>query len=153
MPHAALPESHWRLAEQGASILCVEDDDDTRLLLVEVLTSEGYEVTDAATVEEGLLALAEAGGFDLILTDYSLPDGTGTSMLQEARERGLAAVGTPVILFTAESLPWRLAGMTLARKPLVPDVLLALVRDMLAAVDARMRSPKEASPLLPATLG
>jgi len=79
----------------------VEDDDDTRDLLREMFASAGFEVTTAATAAEGLNAISTSV-FDLILSDYRLPDGSGTSMLQVAREFGLLESTTPIVICTAE---------------------------------------------------
>ncbi|MDQ3070169.1 MAG: response regulator [Acidobacteriota bacterium] len=80
-------------------ILVVEDQDDIRLMLVTVLQMEGYHVDDVANAEEGLRAL-QAGHFDLVLTDYAMPGGTGTWMLQEAVKAGRLEQ-TPALVITA----------------------------------------------------
>ena len=115
----------------GPSLLCVEDNDDTRMLLFELLSGEGYEVTTAATVGDGLEALEDTGGFALIITDYSLPDGTGISMLETARIRGHIGAETPVLLFTGEPALEPVEGITLLSKPLQPRIFLRTVRELI----------------------
>jgi two-component system cell cycle response regulator DivK len=53
-------------------ILVIEDQEDNRLILNDLLTSFGYEVLEAVTGEEGL-NLAENSNPDLILMDIQLP--------------------------------------------------------------------------------
>ena len=64
------------LVRKGAStmarILLVEDDHDVRPLLEYIVGAEGYEVTSAETVANGL-ALLTAQPFDLVVTDVNLP--------------------------------------------------------------------------------
>jgi two-component system nitrogen regulation response regulator NtrX len=68
-------------------ILLVEDDDDVRLALEDLLVDEGYAVTAVASVNEAT-AFLDAASFDLVLTDGSLPDGTGIEIADKAVERG-----------------------------------------------------------------
>ena len=53
-------------------ILVIEDQEDNRRILRDLLRSGGYEMIEAATGEEGV-ALAETGHPDLILMDIQLP--------------------------------------------------------------------------------
>jgi two-component system, cell cycle response regulator DivK len=53
-------------------ILVIEDHEENRRLLRDLLTSFGYELSEAVTGEDGLVA-AEANPPDLILMDIQLP--------------------------------------------------------------------------------
>ncbi|MCI0408816.1 MAG: response regulator, partial [Acidobacteria bacterium] len=53
-------------------ILVIEDQEDNRRILHDLLTSASYEVLEALTGEEGV-ALAETRRPDLILMDIQLP--------------------------------------------------------------------------------
>ncbi|RYD72413.1 MAG: response regulator, partial [Verrucomicrobiaceae bacterium] len=57
-------------------VLLVEDHEDTRQLLVRLLSKQGHEVQAASTVAEAL-ELAGKGEFELLISDIGLPDGTG----------------------------------------------------------------------------
>ena len=61
-------------------VLVVEDQEDNRRILRDLLTSAGYEMIEAVTGEEGL-AMARTHRPDLILMDIQLPelDGYETS--------------------------------------------------------------------------
>lgn len=80
----------------------VEDDPDTRDILVEFFAAHGYEVTAVATAEAGLESLQHRS-LDLVLSDNQLEGGkTGSWMLRRAEEQGLLEkVGA--VMYTADS--------------------------------------------------
>ena len=78
-------------------ILIVEDEESYREPLVYQLTREGYDVSAAATGEEGL-ELFTKGGIDLVLLDLMLPVLDGWGVLRAIRQDGK----TPVIMLTAK---------------------------------------------------
>lgn len=80
-------------------LLIVEDDDGMRALLARAGAHCGHRVQSAADVAEGLKAFEETS-FDLVITDYSLPDGTGAGLVRELQER-LREHMPPVLLVTA----------------------------------------------------
>ena len=53
-------------------ILVVEDQEDNRCIVRDLLTSVGYEIVEAVTGEDGVL-MAETHVPDLILMDIQLP--------------------------------------------------------------------------------
>jgi len=68
------------------SILVIDDEIEIREGLDLLLTSEGFDVTLAATGEVGLQRL-EDQPFDLMLLDVSLPDRNGLDILREVHQR------------------------------------------------------------------
>lgn len=84
-------------------ILVVEDDPDTRDLVREVLTmhfGQG-EGTNIVTAGSGAEALAQdIPSFDIILTDFNLPDATGLELLPEYLKRA----DVPVVFVTSENV-------------------------------------------------
>ena len=81
-------------------LLIVEDDADQRQLIRETL--EDHFGRDTVVSADGIrAALArDLTRFDLILTDYNLPDGTGMQLLEQVRSR----CRTPVIMVTGENV-------------------------------------------------
>ncbi len=63
-------------------ILLVEDNRDTLHYLAAVLRLRGHEVVEAASLAEARTAASESG-FDLLLSDIELPDGTGLELMRE----------------------------------------------------------------------
>ena len=79
-------------------ILIVEDEESYREPLVYQLTREGYDVSSAATGEEGL-ELFTKGGIDLVLLDLMLPGIDGIALCRRIREQSRV----PIIMLTAKS--------------------------------------------------
>ena len=80
-------------------ILVVEDQEDNRCILRDLLTSVGYEIVEAVTGEDGV-RMAETHVPDLILMDIQLPEVSGlevTKWLKDDAE--LKAI--PVVAITA----------------------------------------------------
>lgn len=64
-------------------ILLVEDDKNTLTGLIEILTDEGYEVTGADRGKKAF-DLLEREDFDVLLTDFKLPDMTGLELYEKS---------------------------------------------------------------------
>jgi two-component system chemotaxis response regulator CheY len=84
-----------------ASILTVDDSASIRQAIKIALGSAGYTVSEATNGAEGL-AKAEAGQFDLIITDLNMPVMDGLTMIQQLRARG-KVVGVPIVFLSTES--------------------------------------------------
>src|SRR5438270_5311995 len=69
-------------------VLVVEDHQDTRKVLVTLLTRWGYDVSPAETLKSGLNLLNTEPPVDVIVSDIALPDGTGYALVSEARRKG-----------------------------------------------------------------
>jgi DNA-binding NtrC family response regulator len=81
----------------SATVLVVDDEENARSMLDSFLTSQGYEVLEAATLAEARNFLAQSSA-DIILLDVKLPDGYGPSLLEETIEM---EIRPPVLLITA----------------------------------------------------
>ena len=67
-------------------ILFVEDEDEVRRIAAQLLRRRGYEVLEAADGEEALgIAEANAGTFDLMISDVIMPGLDGPKLLKAAR--------------------------------------------------------------------
>jgi two-component system cell cycle response regulator DivK len=86
----------------GELILVVEDNDNNRLLVRDVLQASGYRVVEATSAEDGLRMAAEQQPA-LILMDIQLPGMNGIEALQRLRaDPGTRAI--PVIAVTASAM-------------------------------------------------
>ncbi len=85
-------------------LLVVDDEPDLRTLYELTLLREGYEVESAGTVEEAWTLLQErgAGGYQLVITDMRLPDGSGLDLLHRIDARGQ---GEKAVVITAYGSP------------------------------------------------
>lgn len=76
----------------GASILLVEDHEDTRYALSRILQRSGYSVRQAPTISAAD-ALAAKHVFDFVISDVGLPDGSGLDLMTRLRDRyGLSGI-------------------------------------------------------------
>jgi DNA-binding NtrC family response regulator len=98
-------------------------------MLVTALQMEGHAVDEACNANEGLLRLADSR-YQLVLSDYAMPGGTGTWMLGEARKRGLMDDAVALIV-TAHPNVRELADVEVIGKPLDLDYFLEQVRRVL----------------------
>ena len=79
-------------------VLLVEDDRELRTTLRDALALEGYDVSTAASLSEGMALWTHArSGPDLVVLDLGLPDGDGEALLAALRRRE----ATPVLVISA----------------------------------------------------
>lgn len=128
-----------RDAFSGASVLLVEDDADTRDLLVTLLELAGYAPTACGSAEAALEELRE-GSFDLVLTDYMLPCRTGGWLLEQAGAEGLLDA-TPVLVVTAHPHPPDIKHHEIIAKPFDLDQLVSKVQQRLEGPARRPKMP------------
>ncbi|MEO6568381.1 MAG: ATP-binding protein [Opitutaceae bacterium] len=114
-------------------LLVVEDHVTTLKALANLLERDGHRVTTAANVAEALAAAA-TNTFDLVISDLGLPDGTGTELMEQLRDRyhlrGIALSGYGMEEDLARSSA---AGFV---THLVKPVSIAELRRALAALPA-----------------
>jgi CheY-like chemotaxis protein len=75
----------------GLSVLLVDDDESSRIVLSALLEDEGFRVEVAASFAEAEARLSSGARYDLVLLDQHLGDGRGTELLPLARERAQGA--------------------------------------------------------------
>jgi len=116
-------------------ILVVEDQEDNRQIVRDLLVASGYELVEATTGEEGI-ALAERERPDLILMDIQLPGLDGYEATRRIKANS-ALSHIPIIAVTSYALSGDdqkayAAGCNgYVTKPFSPRVLLAKIREYL----------------------
>jgi len=116
-------------------ILVVEDQDDNRRILRDLLTASGYELIEAVDGEQGLAA-AQQEHPDLILMDIQLPgiDGYEVTRRIKANE---ALRSIPIIAVTSYALSgddqkaFEAGCDAYVTKPFSPRQLLAKIKEYL----------------------
>ncbi|MFZ0260081.1 MAG: ATP-binding protein, partial [Pseudolabrys sp.] len=75
-------------------ILLVDDHIDTCTVMGKLLAARGHRVTVAHDMKSALERI-EAGGFDVVISDVGLPDGSGTELISKSKNRlvGIAMSG------------------------------------------------------------
>ena len=113
--------------------LVIEDDDEMRDLLTQVLGESGFDVTPLGDGESGL-AMASDTPFDLIVLDVMLPKRNGFEVCRALRDQNIL---TPVLILTAlDSVEDKIKGLDAGAddylgKPFVVPELLARSRALL----------------------
>ena len=83
------------------NVLGIDDNEDILKLLNTVITSKGYEFTQAHNGKEGL-KLIEEQNFDAILLDLAMPEFSGLDVI-ESLKKSDKLKDQKIILFTASS--------------------------------------------------
>ena len=118
---------------ETAKLLVVEDDENARTALGDILDLEGYQVTLSANGREALEHLRCEPLPDLIILDLQMPVMNGWQFRREQiKNAALAAV--PVIVITAFQSPGEIDVDDIVSKPIDIQQLLAVIHKLLLAV-------------------
>lgn len=137
---------------RGASILCVEDEEDLRTDICEELEAAGYQVDEAKDGQQALEALRERR-FDLVLCDITMPRMSGLELLRRVRQE--PALGDlPFVFLTAlagreDIIAGKEAGVDdYLTKPIDFDLMLITIAarlDQVARIKGHTPSPDPTS--------
>jgi PAS domain S-box-containing protein len=110
---------------QPLKILLVDDHDEVRGTTAAVLEELGHSVTEAANGAEALAALGNGGGdWDLLISDYAMPELSGTELVEELRK---VRPNLPCLIITGytekETVDGRCGDVTVLSKPFTPAKL------------------------------
>ncbi len=116
-----------------AKILVVEDDLSVAQLIQFTLESERYVIDHYTTCADAMHSL-KVSDYDILILDWSLPDGTGIELCKQYRTLG---GNKPILMLTArESSRDKVTGLTAGAddyvvKPFDPDELVARIKALL----------------------
>jgi signal transduction histidine kinase len=122
-------------AEQGETVLVVDDEPTVRMLVAEVLEDLGYTAIEAADGAAGLKVLQSMARIDLLVTDVGLPGGMNGRQVADAA-RALRP-GLKVLFITGYAENAVLGhghldpGMHVLTKPFAMEVLASRIRDLI----------------------
>jgi CheY-like chemotaxis protein len=113
-------------------VLVVDDERYVRGLLTELLKFWGCETDVAESGTEGL-SLFKQKSYDLVLTDYAMPGGSGLELVENVRNSN-PAIGVIMLTASAAELDnhGRRLGFTLLHKPLQIEHLESAVKQVLS---------------------
>jgi DNA-binding NtrC family response regulator len=105
-------------------VLLVDDDDDALVLLAQLLERRGHQIASARSLADAKRTLAETNGFDLIVTDLELGDGSGLELCEPLTD-GMCSHN--VVLLTGHMKVTVPPNVRVLTKPVDPATLLRLV--------------------------
>ena len=127
--------AHAARAEQGETVLVVDDEPTVRMLVTEVLEDLGYTAIEAADGAAGLKVLQSNTRIDLLITDVGLPGGMNGRQLADAGRGTRADLKVLFITGYAENAVVGNGhlepGMQVLTKPFVMEALAARIREMI----------------------
>lgn len=118
------------------NILVIDDDASFCLMLKSFFNKNGLNATVAFNLRDGIKATSETH-FDIILTDYRLPDGNGIELLNSVKRHSQETV---VILMTGYAdikiavNAVKMGAFEYVAKPINPDEILHIIKNGLASV-------------------
>ena len=121
---------------QGCNVLIVDDMGLARKHIRRVLSALGFEQFSEATDGRAAMQAMARQHFDLIVTDYNMPEMDGCELVQAIRERHATI---PILMVTSEHDSSRLSAVeqagvsAICDKPFAPAHVKALVQRMLRA--------------------
>ncbi len=92
---------------EKCKILIVEDEPQVRDVLKMLLSFDGHEIATAGDANEALAMFGQAG-FDVVITDYSMPGMKGDALAAALKAR---LPGQPVIMITANAEMFKTSGV------------------------------------------
>ena len=123
-------------AEQGQTVLIVDDEPTVRMLVTEVLEDLGYTAIEAADGVAGLKVLQSNVRVDLLVTDVGLPGGMNGRQMADAARTGRPALKVLFITGYAENAILGNGhlepGMQVLTKPFVMEALASRIKALIA---------------------
>src|SRR5690606_6219680 len=117
-----------------SKILVIDDEIEICLILEKFLTKKGFIVVTAHTGNDGLTKIKN-DTFDLIISDFRLPDYTGLELLKEIKanrqeNKVIIITGYSDIRMAVEVIKY--GAIDYITKPLFPEELLSLIKMSIA---------------------
>ncbi len=123
-------------AEQGQTVLIVDDEPTVRMLVTEVLEELGYTAIEAADGAAGLKVLQSDVRIDLLVTDVGLPGGMNGRQMADAGRVARPKLKVLFITGYAENAVVGNGhlepGMQVLTKPFVMEALASRIKDLIA---------------------
>jgi CheY-like chemotaxis protein len=117
-----------------ASVLLVEDDEETRAALKELLETNGFPVSEAVDGQDALHRLVSSQKPALIILDLEMPIMSGPELLEVmGRYYRLSRVPVLIVTGSSQTPPQHEAVVGVLSKPCDVDALLRSVRTHVAA--------------------
>jgi DNA-binding response OmpR family regulator len=118
-------------------ILVIDDNEEIRDIVAEMLMGAGYEVVQACNGKEGVRLFREEP-FDLVISDLLMPDGDGLEVIMELRKdftkaKIITLSGGNSYGYSSLETSKVLGALRTIKKPFSEAELLETVRDVLGS--------------------
>jgi DNA-binding NtrC family response regulator len=130
-----------------AEILVIDDDDDVRSLVTDILDAAGHQTREASNGDCGM-ALCRARRPSLVITDIVMPEKEGLELIRDlSREMpdvailAMSGAGNPAVYLRAAGL---FGAVAVLSKPFDPDDLLRAVETALQKAGREAADPADA---------
>jgi CheY-like chemotaxis protein len=138
-------------ASQPPKILIVEDDEPSRIELIDMLEGEGWPAAGAADGVQALILVERHPSIRVVVTDVMMPHMDGLAFVTEL-QRLSTRPRLPVVIFVSGRQTYtdavtalRLGAQDFLAKPLSPRILVESVRRALVASQAPIAAPSAAT--------
>lgn len=126
-----------------AKILVVDDDSTFCLMLKTFLTRNEHKVTEAFSFDEALRAI-QTKTFDVVLTDFRLPEKSGMEVLTEAKRKNrdtivIVMTGYGDIRMAVKAI--KQGAYDYVTKPVNPEEILATINSALSGSESKPHEP------------
>lgn len=124
----------------GLRILHIDDLDMNLLVMDQLLAALGHIPTGARSGEEAF-RLMETVDFDLVFTDYHMPNVSGLEFLKTVRAMREPARSTPIVVVTADVMSWPSAALRdlgfagALAKPIMADTIRRVIASAMTRTD------------------
>jgi two-component system sensor histidine kinase/response regulator len=129
------PASTFRQSAPPILLLVIEDDEDTRTSVAELLEEHGYQVGRASNGQEAEAYLRRNPRPDCIVLDLWMPVMDGWQFTSRLQQPGVAPI--PIVVITAAEPYWGypVPAAFVVRKPINPEAFLAKIAKLVAAAN------------------
>ena len=118
------------MPSRGPLILVVDDDEDIRLSLGQLLSAAGYSVETASDGQDALDRLVRGSKPGLLLLDLRMPRKSGEDV-RNALRKSVTLVDLPVIVLSAYLEAPPPGAVAWLKKPVKPSLLLSTIEHYL----------------------
>jgi PAS domain S-box-containing protein len=120
-------------SERQLAVLFIDDDSAVAESLSMVLNASRLEARGAGDSSDAIARIAEGFRPDVLLSDYRMPNENGLEVV--ARLRGTLGYDVPAIVMTGDTSlrhieAQNIVNLKVVQKPVDPDALIALIREM-----------------------
>jgi two-component system NtrC family sensor kinase len=130
------PDPASKISMRQRSIIVVDDEEEIREALAEILTGARHRVVTVSSGREALQRIS-AEHYDVILTDMRMPDLDGRALFEEIEKRWPGR-GARVVFVTGDTLASALrefvseSGRPVIEKPFLPNEVRRVIAELVA---------------------